>query len=137
MLCDPFVSVLSARVSWHTALLQQVMNLTPSQIELLPEQQKQQVLTLQKQMVIISSLQLCYEALSVLHLTSSILTFLCIPSAWPLKLKAGGACLYFTFPALLQRDHRRSYASQTLWAGHLQSKQDRPSYHLLQPVRHE
>ena len=36
---------------WVTALLQQVMNLTPQQIDLLPEQQKQQVLTLQKQMV--------------------------------------------------------------------------------------
>ncbi|KAK9832999.1 hypothetical protein WJX74_003969 [Apatococcus lobatus] len=32
------------------ALLQQVMNLTPQQIDLLPEQQKLQVLTLQKQM---------------------------------------------------------------------------------------
>lgn len=35
----------------RAALLAQIMNLTPAQIELLPEQQKQQVIALQAQMV--------------------------------------------------------------------------------------
>ena len=50
MLCKP-LSRLTAHLFASAALLQQVMNLTPQQIELLPPQQKAQVLALQQQMV--------------------------------------------------------------------------------------